>query len=127
MEIVGYVAYASLVAMAIFWTMGVRSDLGAETNAILRAVYFVSSAVIIAAFGVNMAHSLWVVPGGCLFARFIAPILIKTPVLSIPFVLLAGVFARIVRIGVPRHKLQEAQSAAMQADVDECLNKNGCN
>ena len=120
METVGYVAYASLVIMAIVWTIDLRNNLGAETAVILRAVYFVSAAVLVPAFEVNMGHSLWLVPFGCLFARLIAPILIKTPVISVPFILVAGAFERIVHIGVPRDKVLAAQSAAKQASVDVC-------
>jgi hypothetical protein len=112
MEIVGYIAYASLVILAMVWTAGVRSDLGAQPQVILRAVYFVSSAAIIPAFGVNMAHALWVVPVGCAFSRIIAPTLLRIPVVSTPFVFVAAVFERIVHVGIPRHKIQEARAAA---------------
>jgi hypothetical protein len=115
MEIVGYIAYASLVILAIVWTAGVRTDLGAQSHVTLRAVYFVSSAVIIPAFGVNMAHALWVVPLGCAFSRVIAPMLVRTPVVSTPFVFVAAVFERIVRVGIPRHKIQEARANAICA------------
>lgn len=118
MEIVGYVAYASLVILAIAWTIVVRTNPGVETRVILRAVYFVSGAVIIAATGVHMAHSLWVIPFGCAFSMIIAPVLVKTPVVSIPFLLIAAAFSRIVRIGMPRHKDQEAQLASVRAGVD---------
>ena len=119
MEIVGFVAYASLVILAIVWTIDVRTNLGAETSAILRAVYFVSAAVLIPAFAVNMGHCLWVVPFGCLFSRVIAPILIKIPILSFPFIVAADVFERIIRVGVPRSKIQKAQSTSMCAGADE--------
>jgi len=118
MEIIGYVAYASLVILAIAWTMGVRTDLGAEARVILRAVYFVSGAIIIGAFDVNLAHALWVAPFGCVFSMIIAPFLVTTPVVSIPFLVIASGFARIVRVGVPRHKIHEAQLASMRAGVD---------
>ena len=108
MEIVSYLAYASLVILAIAWTIVVRTNFGVETRVILRAVYFVSSAVFMVAASVNMAHSLWVIPFGCAFSVIIAPVLIKTPVISKPFLLIAAVFSRIVRFGVPRHKIQEA-------------------
>jgi len=120
MEIVGYVAYASLVVLAIAWTIDVRTDLGADTPAILRAVYFVLAAALIAVFDMNWAHALWLVPFGCFFARIVAPVLIEIPVISAPFIVVAGIFERLVRIGVPRHKILEAQSASMHACADGC-------
>lgn len=102
MEIVGYVTYASLVILAIAWTIVVRIRHGVEARVILRAVYFVSSAVIIAISGANLAHALWIIPFGCAFSMLIAPVLVKTPVVSVPLLLTADVFARIVRIGMPR-------------------------
>ena len=122
MEIVAFVAYLSLVILAIVWTIAVRTDLATDTPEILRAVYFVSAAALIAAFDVNRAHSLWLIPFGCLFSRTIAPALVNIPVLSAPLRLAADVFARITRVGVPRHKIEEAQAAALHAGVEDHCN-----
>ncbi len=123
MEIVGYIAYASLVLLAIVWTMGVRTGPVAGMHEVLRAIYFVAAAVLIVALDLNMAHSLWVVPVGCFFSRIIAPALIKIPVVSMPFLFIADVFLRVVRTGMPAHKIKEAEAASMCDVVD----KNECN
>ena len=117
MEIVGYIAYATIVILALVWTIDVRSNLGSESFAILRAVYFIMVAALIPAFDINLGHCLWLAPFGCLFARFIVPVLIKIPVLSLPFIATAFAFERLIHIGVPRHKIKEAQSAVMNDGV----------
>jgi hypothetical protein len=127
MEVVGYVAYAGLVILAILWAADVRANLAADKPAILRAVYFVSAAVLVPAFDINMAHSLWLVPFGCLFARMIAPKLIEIPLVSVPFTLAADGFARAVRIGVPRHRIEEARAASLRGGIDTCCNKDESN
>lgn len=126
MEIIGYVGYAILVILAIIWTFGVRTELGAGTHTILGAVYFVMSAVVIAIFELNMLHALWVIPVGFLFSGLIAPILLNVPIVSFLFRFVAGVFAGIVRIGIPRQKVEEAQAASIRASINEyCDKKEG--
>lgn len=108
MEIIGYVAYVSLIMMAIAWTINVRISPNTDTPGILRAVYFVLSIIVIPAFDMNMAHALWMVPFGCFFAKIIAPALISIPVLSVPFIIIADGFASFVRIGLADPEIQEA-------------------
>lgn len=112
-------AYAGLVILAIVWTRGVRTGPVAGTHEVLRAVYFVTAAVLIVALDVNMAHSLWLVPLGCFFSRIIAPVLIKIPVVSLPFLFVADVFLRVVRIGMPPEKIKQAESAPLCAVAEE--------
>lgn len=124
MEIIGYIAYATLVLLAVVWTVAVRKDLGAGAQATLRALYFVLASIIVPAFGVNLAHALWLAPFGCLFSRSIVPVLLKIPVVSIPFALAGDAFERIVHVGVPRDRVREAQAAALCDGPNACAGKD---
>ena len=108
MEIVGYIAYVSLILLAIAWTFNVRLNPDTDVPGILRAVYFVLCISFIPALDMNMLHALWMAPFGCFFAKIIAPALISTPVLSVPFIIIADGFASFVRIGLPEPEIQEA-------------------
>ncbi len=123
MEIVGYVGYAVLVILTIIWTVGVRTQLGAGTHTILGALYFVVGAVIIPIFEIDMLHALWVIPVGFLFAGIIAPILVGIPGVSFIFRFIAGIYSGIIRIGIPRQKIEEAQAASMREAVDDYFDK----
>ena len=107
MEIVGYVAYVTLILLAIVWTFNVRINTNADTPGILRAVYFIFCISIIPVLNINMIHALWMVPFGCFFTKIIAPVLVSIPVLSIPFIVTADGFARFARIGLPEPDIQE--------------------
>ena len=121
MEIVGYLAYATLIILAIVWTIDVRRDIGADKPALLRAVYFVMTASLVPAFNVNLGHCLWLAPFGCFLARLIAPTLVKIPFVSVPFIVIADIFEWLVHIGIPRHKIHEAQSNSIHSgDIDSC-------
>jgi hypothetical protein len=123
MEIVGYIGYAVLVILAIIWTIGVRTQLGAGTHTILGALYFVVSAAIIPVIDIDMLHSLWVIPVGFLFAGIIAPVLVRIPGVSFVFRFIAGLYSGVIRIGIPRQRIEEAQAVSMRAAVDDYFNK----
>ena len=108
MEIVGYIAYVSLILLAIAWTLNVRLNPDTDVPGILRAVYFVLCVSFIPALDMNMLHALWMAPFGCFFAKIIAPPLVTIPVLSVPFIVTADAFARFARIGLPVPEDQEA-------------------
>ena len=117
MEIVGYIAYATIVILALVWTIDVRANLGSDSVAVLRAVYFILATALIPSFGINLGHCLWLAPLGCLFARFFVPVLIKIPVVSLPFIAAACTFERLIHLGMPRLKIKQDQSAAMNDGV----------
>jgi len=119
MEIVGYIGYAVLLILAIVWTIGVRTQLGAGTHTILGALFFVVGTVAIPILGIDMLHTLWVIPVGFLFAGIIAPILVRMPGVSLIFRLVAGIYSGIIRVGIPREKIAEAQAASMREAVNE--------
>ena len=123
MEIVGYVGYAVLVILAIIWTIGVLTQLGAGTHTILGALYFVVGAVIIPVLEIDMLHALWVILVGFLFAGIIAPILVAIPGLSLLIRLIAGIYSGIIRIGIPLQRIEEAQVASIHEAVDDHFDK----
>ncbi len=123
MEIVGYVGYAVLVILALIWTIGVRTQLGAGTHTILGALYFVVGAVIIPVFGIDMLHALWVIPVGFLFSGIIAPFLVRIPGVSFILRLIAGIYSGIIRVGIPREQIEEAQAASIHETINDYLDK----
>lgn len=123
MEIVGYIGYAVLVVLAIIWTIGVRTQLGAGTHTILGALYFAVGAVVIPLLGIDMLHALWVIPVGFLFAGIIAPMFIGIPGISFVFRLIAGLYSGLIRVGISRQRIEEAQAASMHAAVDDYFDK----
>lgn len=125
MGILGYIGYAVLVVLAIIWTIGVRTQLGAGIHTILGALYFVVSAIAIPVIGIDMLHSLWVIPVGFIFAGIIAPILVGIPGVSLIFRIISGIYSGIVRIGIPREKIEEAQAASIREAVNDYFDKQG--
>lgn len=122
MEIVGYIGYGVLVILAIVWTVGVRTQLGAGTHTILGTLYFVVGAVIIPAFGINMLHALWVIPVGFLFMIIVANLVVRTRGVSYLFRRIAGIYSDVVRIGISRQRI-EAAKARTHETVDDYFDK----
>ena len=119
METIGYIGYAVLLALAASWTFGVRVKLDAEVSTILGALFFVMGAFILAVTGPGKLHSLWVIPAGFIFAVLMAYFAAHVPLLFGPFRLLASVFARVVRIGIPSHQILAAQEAGLKTSIEK--------
>ena len=119
METIGYIGYAALLVLAATWTLGVRVKLNAGVNTILGALFFVVGAVMLGVSGADKLHSLWVIPTGFIFAILMAYVSAYVPLLFDPFRLLASLFARVVRVGIPAHQIREAQEAGLKASVEK--------
>lgn len=119
MEILGYVVYAVLCFLAVTWTIGVRVKLDAGVPTIFGALFFLVSAVVLAILEINKLHSLWLIPAGFAVSAFVAPIALSIPVISLPFRIPASIFAGIVRVGIPSHKIKAAQEAGMREAIEQ--------
>jgi len=119
MDIVGYIGYAVLVFFAVTWLYGVRTQLGAGAFTILGALYFLLSAIVIPVFNINMLHTLWVIPGGFLFVYIVTMILIHVPIWSFLLRSVAGIFSGIVRLGIPRERIEKEKATSIRNFVDD--------
>jgi len=124
MDILGYIGYAALIALAAIWILGIRVKLDAGAHTILGALFFAVGAVVLELSGADKLHSLWVIVAGFLFPVVMAYVAAHTPLLFSPFRLLATGFASIVRVGIPAHRIQVAQDAGLKASIDEWASKN---
>lgn len=116
MDVVGYIAFAILIFLAVTWTIGVRTQLDAGTHTIIGALFFLVSVLVLAVSGASKVHAIWLVPAG-----FIVPFIIVflgniSHVLLFPFRLIAGPFANIVRIGIPTEWRAAAQNESSHGD-----------
>ncbi|RJQ56614.1 MAG: hypothetical protein C4526_01260 [Nitrospiraceae bacterium] len=127
MEILGYVGYTILCFLAITWTIGVRMKLDAGVPTIFGALFFLTSAVVLAILGLNKLHSLWIIVAGFAFSALSAPIALSIPIISAPFRILVGLFAGIVRVGIPSHKIKAAQDAGMRTTMGELAKRQSKN
>lgn len=127
MEILGYVGYAILCFLAVTWTIGVRVKLDAGVPTIFGALFFLSSAVVLAILGLNKLHSFWIIAAGFAVSALVTPIALNIPIISTPFRILASIFAGIVRVGVPSHKIRAAQDAGVRAAIDEFAERQSKN
>lgn len=123
MEILGYIAFAVLIFLAVTWTIGVRTQLDAGTHTIVGALFFLVSALALSIYGISKVHALWLVPVG-----FVVPFAVVllgniSRGLLFPFRVLAGVFANIMRIGIPDERIKAAQEAGLHATVEEWSKK----
>lgn len=119
MEILGYVGYAILCFLAVTWAIGIRVTLDASVATILTALFLVVSVLVIGLAGINKLNSFWIIAAGFLFSSLIAPLVLTFPLVSAPFRLLAGIFAGIMRIGIPKERIKEAQDARMQVEREK--------
>jgi len=118
MEFLGYVGFAVLLFLAVTWTAGVRAKLDAGVPTILGALFFVVAAVVLALAGINMLHSLWLVPVGFVLVMFAGLLAIHaTPVFQL-LRYLASAFANIVRVGIPSERIRAAQEAELKARIE---------
>lgn len=125
MEILGYIAFAVLIFLAVTWTIGVRTQLDAGTHTIVGALFFLVSVLVLSISGASKVHALWLVPVG-----FVVPFAVVflgsiSRVLLLPFRLVAGVFANIVRIGIPAERIRAAQEAGLRDTVEEWSKERG--
>jgi hypothetical protein len=119
MDILGYVGFAVLVVLAVTWTIGVRVKLDAGANTILGAVFFIVGAGWLSISGADRLHSLWLIPAGFVFAILAAYLSAYSPMLFGPFRLIASLFAAIIRLGIPAHRIRAAQEAGLKASIEE--------
>lgn len=119
MEIVGSIGFAALILLAAIWTLGVRVKLDAGTHTIFGALFFLVGAIALGISSADKLHSLWIIPAGFIFSVLLGLIVGYAPFLFGPFKLLSSVFAGIVRIGIPAHKIKAAQEAGLKASIEE--------
>lgn len=123
MDIVGYIGYAALIVLAAVWTLGVRMKLDAGAHTVLGALFFVIGAVVVGISGADKFHSFWVIPAGFIFAVAMAYLAAHIPLLFGPFRLLASLFANVVRVGIPKHRILAAQETGLKVSIDEWASK----
>jgi len=109
MDILGSIGYWLLVALAVIWTAGVRTRLEAGEHTILGALFLLIGAIALGVSGADKIHSLWIAPAGLVFAILMAYVAAHSPLLFAPFRVLASLFAKLVRLGIPVHKIHAAQ------------------
>lgn len=119
MDILGSIGYWLLVALAAIWTAGVRTRLDAGAHTILGTLFLLIAAVALGVSGADKIHSLWIVPAGLVFAILMAYVAAHSPLLFAPFRVLASLFAALVRVGIPAHKIRAAHEAGPKASIDE--------
>lgn len=123
-EILSYVGYALLLFLALTWTLGVRLKLGIAINVIFVAFCYVVACIVLPVFGFPLWHSWWILPSGFVLAwLFIFIVAHEIPVLSHVIKIVSTVFAGLVRIGVPRERIQAAMMAANAQAVEEWSEK----
>jgi len=126
-EILGYIVYAILCFLAVAWTIGVRVKLDAGVHTIFGALFFLVSAVVLGVLGLNKLHSLWIIAAAFAASALVIPIALTIPVISVPFRVLASLFAGIVRVGIPLHKIKAAQDAGMLDVIEEFAERQSKN
>jgi len=119
METLAYIGYWALIALAAIWTIGVRVKLDAGVPTILGALFFLAGAIAIGISGADRLHSLWIIAAGFAFTILMTYVGAYLPLLFAPFRLLASMFARVVRIGIPADRIKAAQEAGLRASIDE--------
>lgn len=125
MAILGYISYVILVLLAITWALGVRLRLGLGVHSIIGPLFFTLSAIIIPISGIPFIHSLWLILLGYLIPLLVAYILPKSSFLSIPIIFFSSTYAGIIRIGIDKNKIRQAQTiAASEATENWTENQN---
>lgn len=119
MEIFGYIGFAVLILLAVIWTIGVRTQFDAGTGTVIGALFFVASVFVLAISDTSKIHSLWIIPVGFIIPLIVTLIGTVSHALLFPFRFVAGIFANIVRIGIPVEKIRAGQEAGLRATVDE--------
>jgi hypothetical protein len=99
MEILGYIAYAALLFLAVTWTLGVRMTPDAGVHTICGAMFFLASAVVLSVIGANWLHAVWLIAAGFILSMLLPLVAVHAPPLFSPLRLLASTFAGIVRLG----------------------------
>ena len=123
MHILGLIAYAVLLILAVSWAWGLRAqpsinNLGTAVSAMLLGIF----AVVVPVTHINRLHSLWMIPVG-MFSGTILMIGMRSP-LFLVFLLLrpfAQLYLRILRLGIPRERLVQADLESqerMQAMIE---------
>lgn len=123
MDILGYIGFAALIALAAIWTIGVRVKLDVGAHTVLGALFFVAGAIALGVSGADKIHSLWIIPVGLMFTVLMGFIAAHTPLLFSPFRLLASLFASFVRVGIPAHRIKVAQEAGLKASIEGWVSK----
>lgn len=124
MEILGYIGFAVLILIALLWTIGVRTQFDASAGTIIGTIFLLVSAVVLAVSDISKLHSLWIIPAGFGVALVVSFIGSISSVLLVPFRVLAGIFASIVRIGIPAERIRAGQEAGLRASVEEWARRN---
>jgi len=124
MDILGYLGYALLILIAIYWTICVRLQLGAWTGSIFQALFYVACAILLGVCGINKLHSWWVIPCGAIINVRIIPTLYRyVPAVFYLIELISSAFAAIVRIGIPTSRIRAAQEAAWKDTVERAFSR----
>ncbi len=123
MGILGWVGYVLLVYLAIMWAAGVRLKLGVGVPAIITSLFFSSSALIILISGKPLIHSLWIIPLGYLVPFVVAWIFPKYSFLAKVLIFFGSIYAGIIRIGIDKNKIRQAQMKDAMDAVESLAKK----
>jgi len=124
MELLGNTGFIVLLFLAGTWLIGVRTKLDAGTTVIIGALYFLVSTLVLAFSDISKVNSLWLVPSGFVLMLLISLVSAYLPALALPFRLLAGLFAAIVRVGIPAHKIRAARLEGRRKTVERYFQSN---
>jgi len=127
MELLGNTGFIVLLLLAGTWVVGVRTKLDAGTTVIIGALYFLTATLVLAFSDISKLNSLWLVPSGFAFLLLVSLLSAYLPVLAFPFRILASLFASIVRIGIPAHKIQAARLEGHRKTVERYFQGNDKN
>ncbi len=120
--VLGIVGYAILCFLALMWLIGVRVQLSAGAHTILGSLAFFVAAVIIPVSQISFLHAWWMIPASFGVA-IVSAILISVPVIGKPLILLASLYAGIVRIGIDPENIRAAQLLGAQDAVESWATK----
>lgn len=124
MNIIGSVGYAALIVLAATWVLGVRLKLEVGIPTVLGALFFVAGAVWLTATDTSNLHSLWIIPAGFVLTLVSAVLAAHVPPLFLPLRFLANLFASIIRVGIPSHRIRAAREADLKASIGRWASKH---
>lgn len=125
MQIIEYIAYGYLVLSAIAYTIGVRTQLGVGIQTILGALFFILAALALYILKISKIHALWLLPSGFFFmmsCNFI--ISARIPLLSGLLIMVGSLYSALVRIGIPKEKIEAAQHSSNTEAVKNWLEQS---
>ena len=126
MQILGYIGYTILIFFALTWTLGIRVKLEVGLHTIMGALFYMIAAILLGVLGINKLHSWWLLPSGFIFVMICTFILsTRIPLLYSLVKILGSIYAWIIRIGIPAHRITTAQHADAVETIERVFSNRG--